>query len=216
MSSDPDQDESSAPTKDEAPARDEAELKPRRKRQPADAPPSAHGASPDVGRLNVLVFSLSSLCLIAFGLWLVSAGKAYREEYAQSTQGWRVGTSRSVEITLVKEDKHKLGCASDKQIAGLRCAYRADGRKAEPFAAEGPQILQPYNTVGNEFLLGAGLWSSPDMKGALPGTRFVAVCTYNIKGITKAASTRFDAHAQFSPMDKTSTVGTLTDCTIPR
>lgn len=192
-----------------------------RRKSPSDAPPPAEPsvqrdvtARPE--RINALVLSLASFCLIAFGVWLVSAGKAYREEYAQVTGGWRVGTSRSVELTLVAEDRHKLACASDQVVAGLRCGHGSNGQKGNPSSSDSPQVLQPYNTVGNELLLGAGLWTSPDLKGTLPRRRFVAVCNYNIKGILRSASIRFDVTAPFGPIGKTVTVGTLTDCVLPR
>lgn len=56
------------------------------------------------GRCNVLLVSFLSFVLIVFGLWVVSAGKRYREEYSEGSEGWRVGSSRVVELTLVKED----------------------------------------------------------------------------------------------------------------
>ena len=67
---------------------------------------------------------------------------------------WSVGTTQSVELTLVRDDRRNLSCASDQVISGLHCAYRRDARQAGPAAADDPQILQPYNTVGNELLLG--------------------------------------------------------------
>lgn len=187
-------------------------------RAPRSEPPTdvKRAEPPESVRLNVLVFSLASFCVIAFGLWLVSAGKTYRAEYAEATEGWRVGTTRAVEITLIKDDKKRLGCASDQTVAGLHCAYRRSGREANPGVSEGAQILQPYNTVGNELLLGAGLWRSPDFKDGLPDQRFTAVCNFNIKGLMKSASIRFDPNHAFSPLGKVATIGSLTDCVVSR
>lgn len=176
---------------------------------PDDAPPPPE-------RINVLVFSLLSFCLIAFGLWLVSAGKSYRAAYAKKTGDWSVGTTRSVELTLVREDRPNLGCASDQTLAGMHCAYRLDGSQAEPSTTDLSQILQPYNTIDNTLLLGAGLWSGTDLKGPLPSERFIATCNYNIKGLAKSASIRFDISAKFTPLERTVTVGTLTECVIVR
>ncbi|HEX3694544.1 MAG TPA: hypothetical protein VH374_04060 [Polyangia bacterium] len=165
-----------------------------------------------------MLVSFLSFWLIVFGLWVVSAGKRYREEYArgQGTEGWIVGTTQAVELTLVREDKHNLACASDQVIAGLHCAYRRDARQAGPSAPEDPHILQPYNTVGSELLLGAGLWTAADLKKPLPAARFTVACNYHIEGVAKSASIRFDAAAPFAPAGKTVTVGTLSDCALPR
>jgi hypothetical protein len=101
-------------------------------------------------------------------------------------------------------------------IAGLRCGYGGESHEAGPLSADNPQILQPYNTVENDLLLGAGLWTSPDLKEPLPQARFTVICTYHIKGVMKSALTRFDPAGSFSPIGKTATVGTLTDCILPR
>lgn len=186
---------------------------------PPDAPRSGQGspvqsdAPRGFERCNVLLLSFLSFCVIVFGVWVVSAGKRYREEYAQATPSWHVGSTRTVEVTVVTEDRLNLACAADSEIAGLRCGYRRDSQEAGPFD---PQTLQPYNTVGNELLLGSGLWSSLDAEQSLPQSRFTVVCTYNIKGVMKSARIRFHQTAPFSPLRKTVTVGTLTDCKIPQ
>jgi hypothetical protein len=169
-------------------------------------------------RCNALLLSFVSFCLIVFGVWVVSAGKRYREEYAQGqgTEGWRVGSTQSVELTVVRDDKRNLACASDQVIAGLHCGYRRDGSAAGSSSPDDAQILQPYNTVGSELLLGAGLWTASDLKKPLPATRFTVVCNYHIEGVAKLASIRFDAAAPFAPGGKRLTAGTLSDCALPR
>jgi hypothetical protein len=172
---------------------------------------------PRPGRLNVFVFSLASFCLIVFGVWVFSAGKRYREEYAQTTPGWQVGSTRTVEVTLVRDDRHNLGCASDAVVAGLHCGNRRDLSPAVPSTAESPLVLQPYNTVGGELFLGAGLWTSPELQqGSLPAARFSVVCNYHAQGIIASALIRFDERAPFSPVGRTVSAGTLTDCVLPR
>jgi hypothetical protein len=168
------------------------------------------------GRCNVLLLSFLSLVLIAFGLWVVSAGKLYREEYSQDMEGWRIGSSREVDITLVKEDDRNLACASDRVIGGLRCGYRLNLQAAGAVSPADPQMLQPYNTVGSQLLLGAGLWTSPGMKQPLPAGRFTVTCTYNIRGMVRAAAIRFAPTAPFDRVGRTVPVGALSDCTLPR
>lgn len=199
-------------TQSEGEKRDEEQLA----APPVSEPAPASTAAPGLDRYNALVLSLASFCLIGFVVWLVSAGSRYRDEYAQVTEGWRVGSTREVELTLVRQDKHNLACASDQSFAGLRCGYRRNSQPAGPLSPDNPQILQPYNTVGNELLLAAGLWSSPDLKGTLPASRFSVVCNYHIKGIMRAAAIRFDPAAPFGPVSKSITVGSLSDCMLPR
>jgi hypothetical protein len=130
--------------------------------------------------VNPLLGSFLALFLIGFGVWLVSGTKSYREEYAQATEGWRVGSTRVVELTVIKDDATNLACASDAEFSGLHCGYRRDKREAGSVSPENRQMLQPYNTVNNELLLGAGLWASPGLKGPLPSSRFSVICNYTI------------------------------------
>lgn len=174
-----------------------------------DAPPRRE-------RCNDLLFSFVTLFVIAFGVWVVLGGKRYREEYAQATQGWRVGTTRAVEITLVREDKTNLACASDHSIAGLRCGYGRDQKPVSSLSADKAEMLQPYATLSGDLLLGAGLWTSTDMRQNLPEARFSVVCNYSIKGVIRSGSIRFAPTARFNPIGKTVTVGSLKDCLIPR
>ena len=167
-------------------------------------------------RHSPLLVSLLSFLLIAFGVWLVSAGKRYRNEYAQATEGWRIGTTQMVEVTLVAEDARNLACASDVVVAGLKCGYRWDRRPAPPPSAGEPDVLLPYNTVGNQLLLAAGLWRSLYLDRPLPKGRFSAVCNYRIQGVMRSVAVRFDADGAFGPVSTTVAVGTLADCVIPR
>jgi len=168
------------------------------------------------GRCNELLVSFVAFALIAFGVWVVLGGKRYRAEYAAGTQGWRVGSTRVVELTVVAEDKKNLACASKHTVAGLRCGYDQDQKPIKSLSADKPEMLQPYATVGGELLLGAGLWTNPDMKQDLPPKRFSVVCNFDIKGVLKSARIRFEPRASFNAMGKTVTVGTLSDCLVPR
>jgi hypothetical protein len=184
---------------------------------PSRAPAGGQLETPSgPGRCNVLILSFLSFFLIGFGVWLASAGKRYREEYAQGLDGWRVGSARSVELTLVKDDKRNLACAADPVIAGLHCGYRHDLQEAGSSSSADPQVLQPVNTTGNELLLGAGLWSSSDLKGTLPPDRFSVICNYQVKGFMRSAAIRFDPTTAFFSLPKTVTVGAFADCVLPR
>jgi hypothetical protein len=194
----------------------------RREDEPGSEPPEAASSEAQAkvsdeavfGRNNALLLSFSAFCLIVFVVWMISGGKRYRAEYAQATENWRVGSTRVVELTLVKDDLKHLACASDQAIAGLRCGYGKDKREVSP--PDEPKNLRPYNTVANELLLGSGLWSSPDLKGPLPDRRFSVICNYNIKGVVKSVSIRFNPSASFAGVGKSVTAGTLTECVLPR
>lgn len=162
--------------------------------------------------------SFVSLALIGFGVWLLFAGSRYRETYAQATETWRLGSTRLVEIFLQPQDINNLGCASFQTVEGLSCGYRPDRRPFGTPSPSDPKLLQPYNTVGNELFLGAGLWSSLKVKSPaeLPHHSFTAVCNYHIEGVGRSVSIRFRANDSFNPVGKTVTAGTLTDCMIPR
>ncbi len=179
---------------------------------PREAAPVPPAAPAPRERCNTLLLSLVLFCVVCFSVWVVSAGKRYREEHAQATEGWRVGTTRMIEITVVPADKQNLACASDRDYWGLRCSGRQELGEAGPE----PNVLQPFNTTGNQLFLGAGLWHSPDLKGSLPRGRFTVTCDYTIRGVAKSPAIRFSRTGAFAPTRKTVTVGTLTDCVIPR
>jgi hypothetical protein len=162
-----------------------------------------------------LLWSFLWLVAITFGVWVVTAGAHYRVEYSQSVEGFRLGGTRMVEVTLVASDKQGLACAMDKVVEGLRCGYRADSSAAGPVSPDDAAMLQPYYTAGGELLLGAGLWVSPGAKEPLPGGRFAVVCNFHVVGVTKSAAIRFAPDAAFGATGKLVPVGTLTECVLP-
>jgi hypothetical protein len=173
-------------------------------------------AQPSCGNCHVLTLSVLSLCLIGLGVTLFYAWSGYREKYAQATEGWRVGGTRMVELTLIKQDKQNLACASDLVREGLHCAYRAN---LSPFGSgtpDDPHVMVNYNTIKNELFLGAGLWSNPVMQQALPNDRFTVVCNYHVVGVIKSVSLRWSPTGAFGPVGQSVTLGTLTECVIPQ
>lgn len=184
--------------------------------QPFTPAPTRSDAAPRLPRCNVILVSFLSFFLIGFMVWLVSAGERYRAEYAQVPDAWRVRSTRTVEITLVKTDRPNLGCASDQEVAELRCGYRRDFHEAALSTPENPRVLQPFNTVANELFLGASLWLSLDLQKALPDARFTVTCRYRIEGLMSSVSIRFDRAAAFAPTGKAVPAGTLSDCVLVR
>jgi hypothetical protein len=54
------------------------------------------------------------------------------------------------------------------------------------------------------------------LKGPLPSSRFSVICNYTIKGVVKTVSIRFNPKAAFSPVGKTVTAGTFSECMLPK
>jgi len=165
---------------------------------------------------NVLLYSLSGFLCIGVALWLILAWAGYKDKYSQQTEGWRLGSTKMLEITLIRDDKKNLACASEKAFAGVHCGFRINGQPWGTTPDTDPNVLQPFNTVKNELFLAAGLWQSPILQGTLPAERFTVVCNYHILGVLKAVSLRWSATGTFGPVDQSVTVGNLTDCVIPQ
>jgi hypothetical protein len=148
-------------------------------------------------------------------VWVIFSWAKYDQKAAQTEQGWHKGTRQLVELTLVREDHDRLACASNLTVEGLNCGYQGDSRPRVPTPDEA-HILRPYCNVKNESLLGAGLWDSPGMRGALPTERFTVVCNYDVVGVIKSVSLRWEPNGKFDPAKQSMPVGTLTDCVIPQ
>jgi hypothetical protein len=121
-----------------------------------------------------------------------------------------------LEITLIRDDKKNLACASDRVYGEIHCGYTRDGKPFGPKPEEDPHILQPFNTVKNELFLAAGLWHAPVLKEPLPADRFTVVCNYYVVGVLKAVALRWSPTGSFNPVDQSVAVGSLSDCVIPQ
>jgi hypothetical protein len=174
------------------------------------AAPGVHAG----GGPHVLTSTVLALLSIGVALGLVFAWSGYADRYAQLTDGWRLGGTRLVEITLIPQDKDNLACASDMVIGGLHCAYRSSHQPFGP--ADEAHTLRPYNTTGSELFLGGGLWSLPVLQGQLPRDRFSVACNYTVLGVAKSVSLRWSPTGSFDPLKPTITVGRLSDCVIPQ
>ena len=83
---------------------------------------------------GVLLQGAAALICIGFVLWLAFSWTNYDEKYAQATQGWRLGGKHLVELTVVREDRTNLACASDALVGDVRCAF---GESEQPPAQAG-------------------------------------------------------------------------------
>ena len=164
----------------------------------------------------VLRMTLFSLFTIGVVVGLLFAWTGYSHKYAQVTEGWHLGQSKLIEVTVVREDKDRLACASDISMEGIHCGYHLDGKPFESHSQDDSQVVSPFNTVKNELFLGAGLWTSLAVHGPVPNERFTAACNYKILGVVKSVGLRWQAHSSFEPVKQSVTMGTLSDCVIPK
>ncbi len=189
------------------------------KQEPAPPAKAACPPEPDPREplpRNVLLYTIFSLMCIGIGLWLVLAWSGYKEKYSQQTEGWHLGATKMLEITLIREDKKNLACASDKVFEGVHCGFRRDGTPWGTNPDTDPNVLQPFNTVKNELFLAAGLWQAPILQGELPKDRFTVVCNYKVTGVLKAVALRWSPTGNFNPVDQSVAVGTVSGCVIPQ
>ena len=164
---------------------------------------------------SILLYTVFGFLCIGVALWLVLAWAGYKEKYSQQTEGWHLGSTKMIEMTLVREDKKNLACASDKSFGRVHCGYHAN---SQPWASPetDPNVLQPFNTVKNELFLAAGLWESPILEGTLPASDSPWCATTMSSGCSRTVSLRWSATGNFGPVDQSVAVGNLTDCVIPQ
>jgi hypothetical protein len=190
---------------------------------PAPAPDQQPAAQPErrlpakaTGEFNVLCYTLLSLFVLTFGVWVVFAWMDYGKRYAPLAEGFYVGGTRSIEITLVREDVNNLDCASDLAVGGVHCAFKANEQPFDPNPTPDAVRLRPYNTADNVLFLGAGLWSSPGLAGPLPTDRFTVTCNYRMVSSLKSVALRWSAGGAFAPVKTAVPAGVLSDCVIPQ
>jgi hypothetical protein len=170
----------------------------------------------DVRSSHTLLYTVFGFLCMGVALWLVFAWTGYKDRYSQQTEGWHLGSTKMIEVTLIRDDKKNLACSSDKSFADVHCGYYANTQPWGPGPAADAHTLQPFNTVKNELFLAAGLWQAPILSVTLPAERFTVVCNYHVIGVLKSVSLRWSVTGNFSPVDQSVAVGTLTDCVIPQ
>ena len=181
------------------------------KPQKSDAASAAAPREYDLLMKTVFAFVVIVAVLGVFFAWT-----GYSNRYAQVTEGWHLGQTKLIEVTVVKEDKGRLACASDVLLDDIHCGFRANGLPFEASTQDDPHVLSPYNTIKNELFLASGLWTSAALRGQIPNERFTVACNYKITGVLKSVGLRWAATASFEPVKQSVTVGTLTDCVIPK
>ena len=77
------------------------------------------------------------------------------------------------------------------------------------------ELLRPYSTSGGDWLLGAGLWTSPKLARPLPAERFTVVCDFEVIDLVRTVALRWSGDGPFDPSAKSLPVGRLRACAIP-
>jgi hypothetical protein len=157
----------------------------------------------------------SPLC-IGVALWLILAWSGYKEKYSQQTEGWHLGATKMLEITLIREDKKNLACASDKSFSGVHCGYQRQRPAVGHDAGDGSARAAALQHGEERAVPGRGSVASPILQEPLPAERFTVVCNYHVLGVLRAVSLRWSLTGNFGPVDQSVAVGTLSDCTIPQ
>jgi len=165
---------------------------------------------------DLLMKTVFAFIVIVAVLAAIFTWTGYSNRYSQVTEGWHIGQTKLIEVTVVREDKGRLACASDVLLDGIHCGFRASGLPFQASTQDDSHVLSPYNTIKNELFLGSGLWTSPALRGTLPTERFTVACNYKITGVLKSVGLRWGVNASFDPVKQSVTVGTLTDCVIPK
>jgi hypothetical protein len=184
--------------------------------EPPVQPPDVLPPSKVTGEFNVLCYTLLSLFVVSFSVWLIFSWTGYGKRYAPHADGWYMGGTRTVEVTLIREDAHNLSCASDLMLEDLHCGYRANQQPFDPNGTEDRLQLRPYNTADSVLFLGAGLWSSPGLAGPLPKERFTVICNFRMISAIKSVSLRWSPTGSFGPVKDAVPAGLLSDCVIPQ
>jgi hypothetical protein len=170
-------------------------------------------ALPAVVRRGEVLFSGASVLIcIGFALWVIFRWSGYSEGYTQRMDGWRLGGTHLVELTVVPQDRQRLACASDGHFGQARCGFNA--RKKARKTPE-KDLLSPYSTSDGKVLLASGLWTSPGL-AELPRRRFTVVCNLHVLGVLKSVKLRWKEQGSFERVRHGLVTGRLEDCAIPQ
>jgi hypothetical protein len=163
-------------------------------------------------RGEVLLSGASLLICIGFALWVIFKWSGYSDGYTQRMDGWRLGGTHLVELTVVAEDRARLACASDGHFGPIRCGFNAR-KKARKTPEQ--ELLSPYSTTDGKLLLAAGLWTSKALQ-ELPRKRVTVVCNFHVVGVLKSVRLRWKDKGPFERVRHGLVSGTLEDCAIPQ
>jgi len=76
------------------------------------------------GEFNVLCYTFLCLFMVSFIVWAIYSWTGYGQRYAPHADGWYKGGTRSIEVTLVREDMQNLACARTWRRRNALCVSR--------------------------------------------------------------------------------------------
>src|SRR5262249_30097501 len=120
-------------------------------KRPSGAPPSRSTRGPGAARKQASPPaggpSLGKSVRLSFGIVAgLGAGFAVlgRDPEPQARPKWKVGDTVDVDVTLVKEDRQDLACASADEVAGKHCGFEAANKPWTKGASTEDKVLRPY------------------------------------------------------------------------
>jgi hypothetical protein len=170
---------------------------------------------------EIIAFLAATGVLSAAYLGLNTGDKGPRAQPVAPT--FSTGKVMDVSITLITADSNGLACASDEAVGNAHCAFKYDGK---PWPrGDGEEIIAPYMTVDNQFLLVADLFKEPAMAKRLQEEppnqakreelrRFNASCKLRVDHKLKQLKVRWQPWASWGDHDDANWFGHISECTI--
>jgi hypothetical protein len=174
--------------------------------RPRQAPAAPQGGS-SLGKSMIL------FVVIIGGLAAGFAILGREEQSGPPKPKWSVGQTVDVEITLVKNDRQDLACASSDEVGGKHCAFEGQNKPwSKGDSADDKKLLKPYTTTDRVQFTAAGVWSEPALAPEkLPGSRFSVKCKYKVEGMVKNVAVRWESTGQWFPGNEWY-AGSVSDC----
>jgi hypothetical protein len=206
-------DEKKASDAEEAPAPPAA--KPARSGKQRTATKGARGRAAPPPQSSSLGKSMILFGLIIGGLAVAFAILGREEQQGPARPKWKAGDTPEVEITLVRNDKQELSCASADEMGGKHCAFEAMNKPwSKGDSADDKKLLKPYTTTDRVQFVAAGVWSEPALApDKIPATRFSLKCKLKVEGTLKSVAVRWESTGQWFPGTDWY-AGSVSDCKI--
>lgn len=170
---------------------------------------------------EIIAFLAATGVLSAAYLGLNTGDKGPRAQPVAPT--FNTGKVMDVSVTLITADAFKLACASDEAVGNAHCAFKYDGKPWPK--GDGEEIIAPYMTVDNQFLLVSDLFKEPALAKRLQEEppnqarteelrRFNASCKLKVEHKFNRMKVRWDQRASWGDHDEGNWFGRISECTV--
>ena len=93
---------------------------------------------------DLLMKTIFAFVIIVAVLGAFFAWTGYSNRYAQVTEGWHLGQTKLIEVTVVIEDKARLACSSDVILEdNIHCGYHGSGKPFDASTQDDSHVLSP-------------------------------------------------------------------------